>query len=954
MKHIPSFCLGLMLTAFALTLQAQRPMTVDDLQSWRRITSQKISNDGRWAACIFSPWKGDAEAQVYSTDGTQVAVYPFGAEVAFSAGSGYVVIKAAPAEAEVEAVKLRKSRKQAGGEGGEGGPEAGPGGPGGGQGTPPPPGMEGDAGSPVAPPGGGRGGRGGEKDEMPMDRLIIRNLTAGTEWTIDSLKSYRLAEGADWLAYISGKRDSSLHLTSLDGSLRFDLPSASSYAFAKESPTLYFVTKDSVGTSVPGLYLWTAQTSTPVLIKEGKGKFEQPTFSDDGSLLAFVYVEKSDKESTDGSLWISRQGSPAEQVLTRESVGMYADWIVSPNGRLRFSKDATRLFLGTAPMPRQKDTTQLAENRPNVQVWSWNEPVQYTVQSVNAKRDAKRSYTAVLHLADNSLVQLADTLLEQAQTTEDGVGNYALASNSRPYSVSSMWEGRTRSDHYVINLLTGERKELSHADYARYRLSPMGRFAYGYNETDSCWYTIEMASGQRHQLTTPATFPAWDEETDTPDYPRSYGSAGWTADDALLLIQDRYDLWAFSPTGETDPVRLTTDGRENLRRYSLVRLDREQHYVDTSETQLLTAYDETTKANSVYSANLAKPGKPKLLAGGDYNYGGLLKAKDAKRLLFTRENFETFPDLHSADLSMKSPVQLTHGISQQEAFVWGTAELISWTSLDGVPLQGVVYKPQDFDPGKKYPMIVNFYERNSETLYKYRMPEPHRSTVDYHLYLSNGYIIFNPDIRYSLDGFPGEDCYNCLMPGVAAVVAQGYVDEQHIGAQGHSWGGYQTAYLATRTNLFAAIESGAPVVNMFSAYGGIRWGSGMARSFQYEHTQSRIGGTPWDATSRYFENSPLFYMDKVHTPILIMHNDQDGHVPWYQGIEFFVAMKRLGHPAWLLNYTGEPHWPTKTPNKRDFQIRMFQFFNHFLKGEPAPRWMSEGLPAVDQPYDLGY
>ena len=322
-------------------------------------------------------------------------------------------------------------------------------------------------------------------------------------------------------------------------------------------------------------------------------------------------------------------------------------------------------------------------------------------------------------------------------------------------------------------------------------------------------------------------------------------------------------------------------------------------------------------------------------------------------MLYTIESYTTFPDLHCADLRFKKSVQVSHGDRQQADYLWGTAELVSWISLDGRPLEGVVYKPANFDPNKKYPMIVNFYERNSETLYEYHMPEPHRSTIDYRLYNSNGYIVFNPDIRYR-DGYPGESCYNCLMPGVSMMIAKGYIDEKAIGAQGHSWGGYQVAYLATRTNLFAAIESGAPVVNMFSAYGGIRWGSGMARAFQYEHTQSRLGGTPWSRPDRYHTNSPLFTMDKVQTPILIMHNDADGHVPWYQGIEYFVAMKRLGKPCWLLNYTGEPHWPLRMANRIDFQTRMFQFFNHFLKHEAAPKWLDEGVRAVDQPYELGY
>lgn len=312
-----------------------------------------------------------------------------------------------------------------------------------------------------------------------------------------------------------------------------------------------------------------------------------------------------------------------------------------------------------------------------------------------------------------------------------------------------------------------------------------------------------------------------------------------------------------------------------------------------------------------------------------------------------------YPEIRYSDLRLAKSVQLTNLGNQQNDYLWGKAELTSWTSLDGKMLEGVIYKPANFDPNKKYPLIVNFYERNAETLYSYRTPEPHRSTVDYRLYNSNGYIVFNPDIRYE-EGYPGESCFNSVMPGIASLIAQGYIDEKAIAAQGHSWGGYQVAYLATRTNLFAAIESGAPVVNMFSAYGGIRWGTGLNRSFQYEHGQSRIGATPWESPLRYQENSPLFTMDKVSTPILIMHNDADGHVPWYQGIEYFVALKRLQKPVWLLNYTGEPHWPLKMANRVDFQKRMLQFFDHYLKGTPMPQWMSEGIKAVDQPFELGY
>ncbi|MBE6275049.1 MAG: S9 family peptidase [Bacteroides sp.] len=900
MKSLRILGIGLLVAIPFLTMKAQKALTPQDLEAWKRITARAISDDGQWVSAVFSPWKGDAEVQVFSAAGKQIKAYTPASEVKFSSSSQYALIKQVPALALTDSLKLKKARK----------------------------------------------------DKMPMDELVVLNLKSGSEWKIDSLKSYRLAETGDWMAYQRTRKDSSLVVTSLDGMKKIVLPSASGYGFAKESPTLYFVTKDTIN-GKPGMYVWTPDNSQPVLIKEGKGLFLQPTFDKTGNKLAFLYTDDKKEKDYTMSLWIAENAGEARELATRATIGLPGGWVISPNQRLSFSDDASRLFLGTAPAPLRKDTTVLDANRPNVQVWNWDEPVQYTVQHYNVKRDLKKSYAAVYWLNTQKLVQIANEELPDAQLPVKGMGDWAIVSTSKPYSVSSMWEGRTRADYYKVSLATGERTLIAKADYAGYRLSPAAKYAGTYNQTDSCWYTISLADNRKIRLTTPQSFPAWDEESDYPDYPRPHGYAGWTKDDAALLIYDRYDIWSFDPEGKKAPVKLTKNGRENKITYRRINLDREQEFVDLTKPVMMTGFNEVGKTTGIYRARLNTPVNPTLLAGGKYNLGNVVKAKKTDKYIYTRENYEVYPDIWATDASFKKGIQLTQGISQQEPYIWGTAELISWTSLDGKPLEGVIYKPANFDPNKKYPMIVNFYERNSETLYEYHMPEAHRSTIDYSLYLSNGYIVFNPDVRYR-DGYPGESCYNCVMPGIAEVLSRGYVDAARIGAQGHSWGGYQVAYLATRTRLFAAIESGAPVVNMFSAYGGIRWGSGLARSFQYEHTQSRLGATPWSDPRRYYENSPLFLMDKVETPILIMHNDQDGHVPWYQGIEYFVALKRLGKPAWMLNYTGEPHWPTKLPNKLDFQIRMKQFFDHFLKGETMPKWMKEGVPAVKQPYELGY
>lgn len=893
-------CAGLFLLP-AFPMFAQRAFTPDDLVNWERITQKDISSDGKWAAVKVAPWQGDARLEVYTTAGKKSVTYDAVGKYGFSGSSRYLVVEQLPKTEVVDSLNLKKVKKKM----------------------------------------------------MPMNMLVVHDLDKCTEWHIDSLKSYKLAEGSDWVAYQQGRKDSVLYVASLDGMRRLVFPNVSSYGFSEEGTSLYFVTADTVDGICPGVYRWQEDLEKPLLVKAGKGKFSRCIFDKEGRQLAFLYAEDKALSGKNSTLWLADALQPAEEVVTASTAGVPSGWGISPDGILSFSADGKRLFLGTAPEPLEKDTTVLDKYRPDVQVWSWDEPVQYTVQQYNLKRDLKRTYRALYQVDEQKLIQLGDTLQPQVVLAPEGVGEWALVSTSRPYSVSSMWEGRTRYDYYKVSLADGEKTLVSQADYTRYRLSPAGKYAFGYCEPDSCWYVIDLSANVRYEVTAGLKYPVWDEENDVPDYPAPYGMVGWTEGDERLLVSDRYDIWSLDPVGKGQPINLTRNGRSEGLRYDWIKLDKEAEAIRTSDVQLLTGFDEKKKTTAFYVTDFTASADPKLVLGGDCRLGQVVKATDSSRLLYTKESFRIYPDVWSAALDFKKPVQLTRGILQQDEYLWGSVELVSWISFDGQPLEGLLFKPEGFDPSKKYPMIVNFYERDSENLHQYHMPQAHRSTIDYHLYLSNGYLVFNPDIRYR-DGYPGESCFNCLMSGIASIEAKGFVDGSHIGAQGHSWGGYQVAYLATRTSKFAAIESGAPVVNMFSAYGGIRWGSGLNRSFQYEHTQSRLGATPWDGPVRYFENSPLFLLDKVTTPILIMHNDRDGHVPWYQGIEFFVGMKRLQKPAWLLNYTGEVHWPQRLANQLDFQKRMFQFFNHYLKGEPMPVWMKDGVPAVKQPYMLGY
>jgi dipeptidyl aminopeptidase/acylaminoacyl peptidase len=370
------------------------------------------------------------------------------------------------------------------------------------------------------------------------------------------------------------------------------------------------------------------------------------------------------------------------------------------------------------------------------------------------------------------------------------------------------------------------------------------------------------------------------------------------------------------------------------------------------ETILLDAFNNTTKENGYYRKNIGDNKSPELVVMAKFKYSNLGKARDADRYIYDKANYTNSPNVF-VSTDMKTEVKLSNTNPQQQNYNWGTAELVNWSTPKGFKADGILYKPEDFDPAKKYPMIVYFYEKLSNGLYTYQPPAPTPSRLNISYFVSNGYLVFAPDISYE-SGYPGKSAEEFINSGVEFLKKNSWVDGTKIGIQGQSWGGYQVAHLITRTNMYAAAWAGAPVVNMTSAYGGMRWESGMNRQFQYEKTQSRIGATLWEKPELYIENSPLFALPKVNTPVVIMANDADGAVPWYQGIEMFTGLRRLGKPVWMLNYNNEAHNLIKRQNRKDIQIREQQFFDYYLKGAKAPLWMTQGIPATEKGKTWGF
>jgi len=929
----------LVLSASGWMLQAQDPkkaLTHEDILHWNRITGRSLSNDGTIVAYQLEPWKGDPVIKISTTSGDELASVTGGSGAVITHDSKYVVYTIHPLRDTVRTLKLKKTKKE----------------------------------------------------KMPVNRLAIFSVATKTAETIPRLKSFKVPEKWNgWVAYqtvprektvITGDKENgknegtgtekkkkekqestkngyTLQLRNLDSGKTITFPFVTRYDLAGESPVMVFVTTGDDHEMKPGVYRYdlTGKKLTPLLT--GKGTYTRVTMNKPASRIAFLAAHSSESKTRKSyGLYLWTGSGTAEQVLTNDDTAIPQNWEISANGRVFFSPSGNRLFFGTAPIRPEPDTTRLKEEWPVLDVWHWNEPMLHTQQLKILSRSLKKSYLAVFLTDEHRMVQLEDKKLTGISLIKKGDADLAAGWSNLPYAVQSMWEGSpVHNDFYLIDIRDGSRVLIRKNCRATPRVSPDGKYLYWYQAADSSWYTYNLAHKKTARVTHPGRVQCANELNDIPNLPGSYGTAGWLKDDRALLVYDRYDLWNIDPEGKRNAVSLTVNGRLNHINYRLIRWVQEPEAIDPAETAWFTGHNEITRGDGYYRGSLRKPKIPKTVMAGEYKLGRPVKAKEAEVVLYTRETFQVFPDLLVSNLKFKSSVRISHANPQQKEFRWGTAELFRWTSLDGRALEGTLHKPENFNPHNKYPLIVNFYEKSSQGLFNHRIPEEHRSTIDYHYYTSNGYVVFNPDIYYK-EGYPGEDAFNCVMPGITALVDAGFIEKEHIGAQGHSWGGYQVAYLATRTHLFAAIESGAPVVNMFSSYGGIRWGSGLNRSFQYEHTQSRIGKSIWEAPLRYLENSPLFTVDKITTPMLIMHNDHDGAVPWYQGIEFFIALRRMGKTAWLLNYNEADHWPLKVRDKHDFQIRLSQFFDHYLKDQPMPKWMKEGIPATEKETELGY
>ncbi|MBB1282898.1 S9 family peptidase [Flavisolibacter sp. BT320] len=961
-----------LLSPFCLLAQ-KKPLDHSVYDGWQSISERQLSNNGKWAVYVVSPQEGDATLFVQSTtDKNGKIQVPRGYNAVITDDSRYLVFRIKPHFKETRDARIKKKKAEDMPKDSIGILELGK-----------------EAVLKVAKvrsykvPEKGAGWLAFHKEREPA---TVRPAALPTQKTVDSLRAkvdsliqlvVQLkntkggnADGMDAdddpSPAASGGMGSDLVLHNLYNGKQKVFKNVSEYAFSKggQKLVLRFTKAPRDSNSKPAVAIYDTKRDALDTILKGGNDFKNFAFSEDGSRLAFVAERDTATKALQkfyGLYFFGSGSDSAELLLDKNTPGMEVGMTVSENGAVSFSKSGNRLLFGVAPIQPAKDTTLVDFELAKLDIWHYKDDYLQSQQLYNLQNELKRSYLTTFNFTKGEIVPLGSLGLPNVMITNEGDGRYFVGMTDTGRRVQAQWTGSTVKDIYAINPVTGERMlvKKGHDGYAF--PSAGGKYILLYDNKSRHYHAWDGKTVRN--ITSKIKVPLYDEDNDVPADPSPHGVMGWHEDDAAVYIYDRYDVWKVDPKGVTAP-KLLTKGRAAKNVYRMARVDREERFIKGNEPVYFRVFDEKSKSAGVAAMDLQQATEPTLITPfGAYAFSTFVKADSANAFLYSKESYTQSPDLYVVaatprqeskgwQLAGYPATKLSSLNPQQETYNWGTAELYKWKTFNGKESTGILYKPENFNPKKKYPMIIYFYEKLSDGLNSYIAPSPTPSRLNISFFVSRGYLVFAPDISYT-KGHPGKDAYNYIVSGAQALAKLPWVDAKNIGIQGQSWGGYQVAHLITATNMFKAAWAGAPVVNMFSAYGGIRWQSGLNRQFQYEKTQSRIGATPWERQDLYIENSPFFHLKKVKTPVVIMSNDADGAVPWYQGIEYFTAMRRLGKPVWLLNYNGEAHNLVERRNRKDIQIREQQFFDWLLKGEKPARWITEGVPAVKKGKDWG-
>lgn len=916
---------ALIVSVASTTVYAKESLQFNDVFDFKSAKATQLSEDGRILSLSATPYRGDATGQVYSLSGNSlIAEVPRGTKPVINKAANWVAFTQVPTLLEQETTNKKDALK---------------------------------------------------------NNLVLVNTQTGEQQSFSNVKDYKLSNDGTWLAYRlnqkaakgddekaedesasthANKNDSAitpdkddktypLVIVNLSNKRSHTIADVFNYSISATNQQLLVSQSYSDGNNNQIALLNLNDFVSSILIDEPGVVASKIAWHPTEASVAFTlgnYVN-DDMRRRNYSLQLWQN----EQLTTINSPNK--DWGIGKTAALIWSENGERLYFENRPKLAAKvkakeysdeaslyDFDTIREHK-GLKVWHNNDAqIKPREQQQWNEKNKNRHYSAVYHINSQKVTQLSTVSMPEVALNPQR-DTSLLGSTDTPYLEKIMYGGFF-ADYFAVNINTGKHTPIVSNYPFKPSLAPNGEFAAYFSDNH-----IQLKDLKNNKVTTltraiQATFA--DDKHDYPSAQPGYGFAGWNQDSSQLLAYSKYDIWAFDVNSQQ--AKRLTNGKQTNTQYRVIKLDKSQVGFKKDETLLISAINLQTKQSEIAKLDLTTNTVTKVLSGNK-RFDLVKKAKNADKYLFTEQAYHQFPDFYQTDFSFSAPQQVTTLNPQISNFAWGEKpELISYKGFDGEDLQGVLIKPAGYKKGEKVPVMVYFYRYMSQRMYDFpKMELNHRP--NFPMFTSNGYAVFLPDIRFEI-GHPGKSSTQTMINATQKLIDLGIADKNKIGLQGHSWAGYQSAFMITQTDMFKAVVSGAPVSNMTSAYSGIRLKSGLARQFQYETGQSRIGKNLFEAPELYIENSPVFFADKVNTPILIMFGDKDDAVPWHEGVQYYLALRRAGKDATFLQYEGEPHHLKKFPNQVDFSIRMMQYFDHYLKGKPAAKWMKEGEAFIQE------
>ncbi len=887
----------------------KKALQLEDYSRWHRLVSVELSDDGQWMTYGLRPNGGDDTLKIQHLDQAEKKYsIPFASSPVFSDDSKWAAYLIQPNEKETK--KLRKSKK------------------------------------PV------------------FNKAELLELNSEEKRTYDRAESMTFSSDGQYFVLLRKKPESDksehkgqdLILRNLKTGAHLNIGNVTEYAFNKKGTQLAYLV-DAAERIGNGLYLLDLPSGQLRTLDTDTMTYVQLTWDDvtalrkdwsnKGNQLAVLKGHQPDTLiHTINQLMVFSEldsGSPSKVIFDPQDESLFPkNHIISSNGDLSWTGNGQMILFGIDDQEKKEKLDQ--DTLPNVDVFHWKDERINTVQKRQGERDKRFTFLCSYDLSVGKFSRLAD---EQMRTVILSKNNrYFVGRDEKPYISDVNW-GVSPADLYRVDLSSGKEKAFARQVNRPLGYSPDGRY-YLY-QLDKQLHVYDLMNDRITTISESAPVSFVNEDHPYPHEKPPYGLAGWTKDGKGVIVNHKYDLWYLSVDGKkAENLTQGVGDREEIR-FDYIKLDPEEEYIDLEAPMMLSAYGEWTKKSGFYT--LVKGKKPEPLIFEDKSFGRPLKARLMDRVLFTRESFVDFPDYYVSGLKLGNPRKVTDANPQQKAYAWGSKVLIDYTNSKGERLQGTLTLPPDYEPGKRYPMVVYFYEKMSQRHHNYAMPvyddRPHAS-----LYASNGYLFFMPDNVYEV-GRPGTSALDCITSAVQKVIDLGYADPDKIGLQGHSWGGYQSSFILTQTDMFACVVTGAPPTDLESFYNNIYGNTGTNHTGIMEIGQVRMGRgvTPWSHREIYQRENPMFHASAISTPFLILHGTQDGAVDWTQGLEFYNAARRLGKEVIFLSYPGEPHHLRNEYNQKDFQLRMKQYFDHYLMDKEAPDWMVKGIPHLEKVYE---